>query len=128
MGLDSYLYRLHKEAVKQKVDCQIDYDKYSVEEFAYFRKNSALHSFCGRIYNSFNGAEPDFNGRNLLLELKDLLELKSLLDKGQLSGADGFFWGTMSEYKYTELYETVLKMIKAYEDNPEYVFVYNGNY
>lgn len=128
MGLDSYLYRLHKEAVKQKADCQIDYDKYAVEAFAYFRKNSALHSFCGKVYFANNGTDKDFNGCNLLLELSDIMTMKSLLDKDQLSGADGFFWGTMSEYKYTELYETVLKMIKAYEDNSDYVFVYNGNY
>ena len=128
MGLDSYLYRLHKEAVKQKVDCKIDYDKYAVKEFAYFRKNSALHSFCGGVYFANNGTDKEFNGSNLLLELSDIINMKSLLDRDQLSGVDGFFWGTMSEYKYTELHEVVLKMIKAYENNSDYVFIYNGNY
>ena len=128
MGLDSYIYRMHKEAVKWKADCKIDSDKYSVEEIAYFRKNSALHSFCENIYNKHGGLDHDFNGCNLLLDLVDLVELKSLMNKGELSGADGFFWGTMTELKYEQLSDITERMLKEYKDNPEYVFVYNGNY
>ena len=128
MGLDSYLYRLHKEAVKQKVDCKIDFEKYSVEEIAYFRKNSALHSFCGKIYDEHGGMDQDFNGCNLLLELQDLLELESLINKGLLKGADGFFWGTMTEQKYQELHSVVAGMIESSKAEPDYVLVYNGNY
>jgi hypothetical protein len=128
MGLDNYLYRLHKEAVKQKVDCKIDYEKYAVEEIGYFRKNSALHGFCGRIYDEHSGSDSDFNGCNLLLELDDLLQLKSLLSDNGLPSAQGFFWGLMTDQKYSDLTELVELMIKSYESYPDYVFVYNGNY
>jgi len=127
MGLDSYLYRLHKEAVKQKVDCEIDYDKYSVEEIAYFRKNSALHSFCGEVYFANNGTE-EFNGCNLLLDLEDIILMKSLLDKGSLRGTSGPFWGEMSEQKYEQLSSVLQGMIESSKAEPDYVFVYNGNY
>ena len=128
MGLDSYIYRVSKEAVQDFVDFQIDSEKYRVNEFAYFRKNSALHSFCGEFYTLFEGADKDFNGCNILLTERILKELRTGLGAGLLQGASGFFWGTMDEYKYEQLSDVTDRMLKAYEDNPGYVFVYNGNY
>ena len=128
MGLDSYIYRVSKEAVQDFVDFQIDSDKYRVNEFAYFRKNSALHSFCGEFYTLFGGEDKDFNGCNILLTERILKELRTRLDAGLLQGASGFFWGTMDEYKYEQLFDVTDMMLKGYESDPEYVFVYNGNY
>ena len=128
MGLDSYIYRVSKEAVKGSVDFQIDYEKYRVEEFSYFRKNSALHSFCEEFYHLSLGKDKTFNGCNILLNERIVKELRRLLDLGLLSGADGFLWGTMSEQKYEQLSDVTDRMLKAYKDDPEYVFVYNGNY
>lgn len=128
MGLDSYIYRVSKEAVQDFVDFQIDYKKYNIEEFAYFRKNSALHSFCGEFYHLLGGEDKDFNGCNIQITERMLKELRRLLDLGLLSGADGFFWGTMSELKYEQLSVVVDRMLKLYESDPDYVFVYNGNY
>lgn len=128
MGLDSYIYRVSKEAVQDFVDFQIDYKKYNIEEFAYFRKNSALHSFCGEFYHLLGGEDKDFNGCNIQITKNMVLELKQRLDAGALNGAVGFFWGTMDEYKYEQLQNVTERMIREYEENPEYVFVYNGNY
>ena len=128
MGLDSYIYRVSKEAVDKLVDFQIDYEKYRVDEFAYFRKNSALHSFCGEFYTLFGGENKDFNGCNILLTERILKELRTGLGAGLLQGASGFFWGTMDEYKYEQLSDVTDRMLKVYESDPECVFVYNGNY
>ena len=128
MGLDSYIYRVSKEAVDKLVDFQLDYEKYRLNEFAYLRKNSALHSFCGEFYTLFGGEDKDFNGCNIQITKDMLLELKRRLDAGALDGTVGFFWGTMDEYKYEQLSDVTDRMLKAYESDPEYVFVYNGNY
>ena len=128
MGLDSYIYRVHRDAVKQFVDFNIDGKKYNVEEFAYFRKNSALHSFCGKLYDSFGGTDKEFNGCNLQLTQSIVRELRRRLDLGKLEGAGGFFWGSMTELKYEQLSVVTDDMLKAYEDTANYVFVYNGNY
>lgn len=128
MGLDSYIYRVHREAVKQFVDFNIDRDKYNVEEFGYFRKNSALHSFCGEFYDTFGGTDKEFNGCNLHLTQNIVRELRRRLDSGKLEGAGGFCWGSMSELKYEQLSVVTDDILKAYEDTANYVFVYNGNY
>ena len=128
MGLDSYIYRVHRDAVDEFVDFNIDRNKYNVEEFAYFRKNSALHSFCEEFYNLFGGVDKEFNGCNLHLTQNIVRELRRRLDEGRLEGADGFFWGTMTELKYEQLSAIADDMLKAYEDTADYVFVYNGNY
>ena len=128
MGLDSYIYRVSKESVQDFVDFQIDYEKYRLTEFAYFRKNSALHSFCGEFYKLFGGEDKNFNGCNIQITKNMVLELKQRLDTGALDGAVGFFLGTMDEYKYEQLQDVTNRMLQEYEENPEYVFVYNGNY
>ena len=128
MGLESYIYRVHRDVVKQFVDFNIDWKKYNVEEFAYFRKNSALHSFCGEFYDAFGGTDKEFNGRNLQLTQNIVRELRRRLDSGALEGAGGFFWGSMTELKYEQLSVVTDDMLKAYEDTASYVFVYNGNY
>jgi len=128
MGLDSYIYRVHKEAVKSFVDFNIDRYKYNVNEFAYFRKNSALHSFCEEFYCTFGGTDKEFNGCNLHLTQNIVRELRRRLDLGNLEGADGFFWGSMTELKYEQLSTITDDILKAYEDDANYVFIYNGNY
>lgn len=128
MGLDSYIYRVHRDAVKQFLDFNIDRDKYNVEEFVYFRKNSALHSFCEEFYDAFGGTDKEFNGCNLQLTQNIVRELRRRLDSGKLEANSGFFWGSMTELKYERLSAITDDMLKAYEDTANYVFVYNGNY
>ena len=115
MGLDSYIKVVHVEALSgASVDFIVDRDKYKEKEFAYFRKNSALHSFMWKLYDRLGGVDKEFNGNRVVILQSVIMQLKHQLDECELEGQSGFFWGTMDEDKYENIREFVQKVLEFY--------------
>ena len=127
MGLDSTIY------IKEKNQLTTDVDFYSQDadkSFAYFRKNSALHSWAHRLYLLKRGTNPEFNGDAVVLLEKDIRDLQVLLEAGVIEGAAGFFWGTMTEDKYDDISSFAENALSFYRDkaNVGLILYYNSSW
>jgi len=131
MGLDSYINAVNADALEGKsVDFCVGYNKYAVKEFAYFRKNSALHSFMWKLYDRLGGVDKEFNGNRVVILHSVVMQLKHQLDECELEGQSGFFWGTMDEDKYENIKVFVEKALEFYDDktNEGYVLYYDSSW
>jgi len=131
MGLDSYINVVHVEALSgSSVDFFIDRDKYTEKEFMYFRKNSALHSFMWKLYERLGGLDKEFNGNNVVVLQRVVMQLKYALEQDALTGQSGFFCGCMEAHKYEDLKVFVEKALEFYQnkDTEGYVLYYNSSW
>ena len=127
MGLDSTIY------IKEKNQLTTDVDFYSQDadkSFAYFRKNSALHSWAHRLYLTKGGTNHEFNGDAVVLLEKDIRDLQVLLEAGVIEGAAGFFWGSMDERKYDDIVGFTENALSFYRDkaNVGLILYYNSSW
>ena len=131
MGLDSYIEAVHVEALQgASVDFYIDRNKYAEKEFAYFRKNSALHSFMWKLYERLGGTDKEFNGNNVVVLQRAVMQLKHTLEQDELTGQSGFFWGSMEAHKYEDIREFVEKALEFYrsKETEGYVLYYTSSW
>lgn len=97
MGLDMYAFAV--PLADAKGDFEIS-DEAPKEEFMYWRKHNALHSWMENLYQAKGGTAESFNCIPLRLTEEDLLELIEDAKAHKLQSATGFFWG--SQYDYNE--------------------------
>lgn len=97
MGLDMYAFAVHPGNAKG--DFEIT-DEAPKEEFQYWRKHNALHSWMENLYRTKGGDAGSFNCIPLRLTEEDLLQLIADARAHKLQSATGFFWGV--EYDYNE--------------------------
>lgn len=95
MGLDMYAFAVHPDNAKG--DFEI-FDEAPKEEFQYWRKHNALHSWMENLYRSKGGDAESFNCIPLRLTEKDLLALITDAKAHKLQSATGFFWGSQYDY------------------------------
>ena len=127
MGLDSTIYIKQKDQLSTEVDF---YSQNADKSFAYFRKNSALHSWAHRLYLTKGGNNTEFNGDAVVLLESDIRELQALLEAGAIEGAAGFFWGSMYERKYDDIVGFTENALEFYSDkaNVGLVLYYNSSW
>lgn len=127
MGLDSTIRIKQKDQLTPIVDF---YSQYTDKSFAYFRKNSALHSWAHRLYLTKGGNNPEFNGDAVVLLESDIRELQALLEAGAIEGAAGFFWGSMDERKYDDIVSFAENALSFYRDkaNVGLILYYNSSW
>lgn len=97
MGLDMYAFTV--PLADAKGDFEIS-DSDTKEEFQYWRKHNALHSWMENLYRAKGGIEGSFNCIPLRLTKADLYVLIEDAKGHKLQSATGFFWG--SQYDYNE--------------------------
>ena len=95
MGLDMYAFAVHPDNAKG--DFEIT-DEAPKEEFMYWRKHNALHSWMENLYRSKGGDAESFNCIPLRLTKEDLLKLIEDAKAHKLQSATGFFWGGPYNY------------------------------
>ena len=96
MGLDQYVYTVHADNAKGDFDFVTQEE--DREEFMYWRKHNALHSWMQNLYRAKGGTAEDFNCIPLRLTQEDLLALIADAKAQKLQSAVGFFWGTNYDY------------------------------
>lgn len=97
MGLDMYAFAVYPE--KAKGDFEVS-DEATKEEFQYWRKHNALHSWMENLYINKGGTQLSFNCIPLRLTEEDLLQLIADAKAHKLQSKTGFFWGV--EYDYDD--------------------------
>jgi hypothetical protein len=97
MGLDQYAFAVRKSDIEGNFEVTEDAVK---EEFQYWRKHNALHSWMENLYRAKGGDAESFNCIPLRLTKEDLLELIEDAKAHKLECASGFFWG--GPYDYNE--------------------------
>lgn len=127
MGLDSTIYIKQKDQLSTEVDF---YSQDADKSFAYFRKNSALHSWAHHLYLTKGGTNHEFNGDAVVLLEKDIRDLQVLLEAGVIEGAAGFFWGTMDGLKYDDIVGFTENALSFYRDkaNVGLILYYNSSW
>lgn len=98
MGLDMYAFAVHSDNAKG--DFEVADVENSREQFQYWRKHNALHSWMENLYQAKGGTAESFNCIPLRLTKEDLLELIEDAKAHKLECASGFFWG--GPYDYNE--------------------------
>ena len=73
-------------------------DEAPKEEFMYWRKHNALHSWMENLYRAKGGTAESFNCIPLRLTEEDLLQLIADARAHKLQSATGFFWGIHYDY------------------------------
>ena len=73
-------------------------DEAPKEEFMYWRKHNALHSWMENLYRAKGGTAESFNCIPLRLTEEDLLQLIADAKAHKLQSATGFFWGIHYDY------------------------------
>lgn len=96
MGLDMYAFAVHSDNAKSDFEFVSEDD--TKEEFMYWRKHNALHSWMQKLYRTKGGTAEDFNCIPLRLTQEDLLALIADAKAQKLQSAVGFFWGTNYDY------------------------------
>jgi len=96
MGLDMYAFAVHADNAKGDFEFVSEDD--TKEEFMYWRKHNALHSWMQKLYRAKGGTAEDFNCIPLRLTQEDLLALIADAKAQKLQSAVGFFWGTNYDY------------------------------
>lgn len=97
MGLDMYAFTVHPDNAKGDFEIA---DGGTKEEFQYWRKHNALHSWMENLYQAKGGNAESFNCIPLRLTKEDLLKLIEDAKAHKLESASGFFWG--GPYDYNE--------------------------
>jgi hypothetical protein len=97
MGLDMYAFAVHPDNAKGDFEIVPD-DEYIKEEFQYWRKHNALHSWMENLYRAKGGDAETFNCIPLRLTEEDLLKLIEDARAHELQSASGFFWGVPYDY------------------------------
>ena len=97
MGLDMYAFAVHADNAKSDFEVAVGGTK---EEFQYWRKHNALHSWMENLYQAKGGTAESFNCIPLRLTKEDLLELIEDARAHKLQCASGFFWG--GPYNYND--------------------------
>ena len=95
MGLDQYAYAILSGGVEGNFEIANNSVK---EEFMYWRKHNALHSWMQNLYRAKGGTEEYFNCIPLRLTKEDLLALIEDAKAQKLKSAVGFFWGSNYDY------------------------------
>ena len=95
MGLDMYAFAVHPGNAKGAFEIS---DEAPKEEFQYWRKHNALHSWMQRLYRAKGGSAEDFNCVPLRLTKEDLHNLIADAKAHKLQSATGFFWGGSYDY------------------------------
>ena len=95
MGLDMYAFAVHPGNAKG--DFEIS-DEAPKEEFQYWRKHYALHSWMENLYRAKGGDAESFNCIPLRLTEDDLLALITDARAHKLQSTTGFFWGSRYDY------------------------------
>lgn len=95
MGLDMYAFAVPLADAKGDFEIAEGAIK---EEFMYWRKHNALHSWMENLYQAKGGTAESFNCIPLRLTKEDLLELIEDARAHKLQCASGFFWGGPYDY------------------------------
>jgi hypothetical protein len=135
MGLDMYVYMSTKNEVKVDDDLLITVFADASNDFFYWRKHPAIHSWMENLYYD-RGGIGTFNGVPLYLDKDNLRSLKRDIVRGRLNyDAAGFFFGNSakpdSQEGYIELrrdLEFVNKALQQIKENPDIVFVYDSSW
>ena len=139
MGLDMYVYKTEISNVeiddKLMIIKTIDNSFYKDEEFFYWRKHPAIHSWMENIYYD-RGGKGTFNGVPVYLDKDNLRSLKRDIVRGRLNyAAAGFFFGNSSKPDTQEGYirlrrdlEFVNNALKEIKQNSDTIFVYDSSW
>jgi hypothetical protein len=117
MGLDMYAYVAAKKGQMSEHYEGYDYDKDASpvakpRELAYWRKHPNLHGWMHRLWES-KGNSGDFNGDELELTWEDLEKLEEDLQRKDLPGTTGFFFGEPADDYYLNQDLEFVKKAKA---------------
>jgi hypothetical protein len=97
MGLDMYAFAVHPDNAKGDFEVA---DGGTNEQFQYWRKHNALHSWMEYLYRKKGGKAESFNCIPLRLTKEDLHKLIGDAKSHKLQSASGFFWG--GPYSYND--------------------------
>lgn len=94
MGLDAYIMKVPGSFIPdgEIVDFQISFqnDGYVIpKQLMYWRKFWILHNWMAALYKDKGGSSSDFNGKKLLLTLKDAYAWKSDVENKTMRNSDG---------------------------------------
>ncbi len=90
-----YAFTVRKSDIEGNFEVTEDAVK---EEFQYWRKHNALHSWMENLYRAKGGDAESFNCIPLRLTKEDLLALIDDAKAHKLESATGFFWGVHYDY------------------------------
>jgi hypothetical protein len=90
-----YAFSVHPDNAKGEFEISDDATK---EEFQYWRKHNALHSWMENLYRSKGGDAESFNCIPVRLTKEDLNALIEDAKGHKLQSATGFFWGSQYDY------------------------------
>jgi len=88
MGLDMYAYRTREAIPPADFGAPED-----AAEIAYWRKHPNLHGWMQMLYESKEGADPEFNCNNVRIDAADLDILDQCVRTNMLPHTTGFFFG-----------------------------------
>ena len=95
MGLDMCAFSVHPDNAKGDFEIA---DGGTKEEFQYWRKHNALHSWMEYLYRKKGGKSESFNCIPLRLTKEDLRELIEDAKAHKLESTSSFFWGSQYDY------------------------------
>lgn len=111
MGLDQYAFKTLEKITP--VDFEYPEDHVQIKSW---RKHPDLHGFMEDLYYSKGGKNREFNCNTVELTVKDLINLKTLIQVKGLAKTEGFFFGESQDEEFEYDMEFIDSAIQALDE------------